>query len=274
VNRIDQDSLSVKPLYVLIATRPRIQSLINVALPSVDKQLKRPAAVYIVADIRSFSNDERHEIAMQFPTLNFKFLTNQFSPGAAGAWNTGLSEIERREVDCYVAILDDDDVWDADHLETCRSIAYEHDWPEVVVSGLRILKDDVEIPRPNVESVCVDDFLVGNPGWQGSNTFVHIKAFQQAGYFTDGLQSSNDRDLAIRLLSIPGVRVEFSRKFTANWRLDAEPDCLSRRRGPEKIAGLRQFLQLHGAKMSLDQRTQFFTRCYQLFGIAEQELTS
>ena len=263
-----------KPLVLLIATKPRLDSLTNIALPSVARQSILPSAVYIVSDIRAFTTKERENLISQFPSIELQFLNNVNSPGAAGTWNTGLFEIERLNGDCYVAIIDDDDVWDADHLETCYSIAYENDWPDVVISGLRILKDDIEIPRPVVESVCVDDFLVGNPGWQGSNTFVHIKAFQQAGYFTDGLQSSNDRDLAIRLLSIPGIRVEFSRKFTANWRLDAEPDCLSRRRGPEKIAGLRKFLQLHGAKMSLDQRTQFFTRCYQLFGVAEQELTS
>jgi hypothetical protein len=233
-----------------------------------------PFVVYIAADRRELSSTECSQLSDQFPSLNFRFLSNVNSQGAAGTWNTGLSEIERLEADCYVAILDDDDVWDSDHLETCYATASKYDWPDIVISGLRMLKDEIEIPRPIVESVCVDDFLVGNPGWQGSNTFVHIKAFQRAGYFTDGLQSSNDRDLAIRLLSIPGVRVEFSKKFTANWRLDAEPDCLSRRRGPEKIVGLRQFLQLHGAKMKRDQRTQFFARCYQLFGITEQELTS
>lgn len=264
----------IKSLAVLIATKPRLESLVNVALPSLAKQNMLPSVVYIVADRRELSSIECSQLSDQFPSLNFRFLSNANSQGAAGTWNTGLFEIERLEADCYVAIIDDDDVWDADHLETCYSIAHEHDWPEVVISGLRTLKDNVEIPRPLVESVCVDDFLVGNPGWQGSNTFVHIKAFQRAGYFTDGLQSSNDRDLAIRLLSIPDLRVGFSRKFTANWRLDAEPDCLSRRRGPEKIAGLRQFLQLHGAKMKRDQRIQFFARCYQLFGIAEQELTS
>jgi hypothetical protein len=274
LNNLQFMSQQSKSFVLLIATKPRLESLVNIALPSVARQSILPSAVYIVADRRAFTTIERENLINQFPSLKLQFLSNVNSPGAAGTWNTGLLAIERHEDDCYVAMLDDDDFWDSDHLEVCSSIASKHDWPDIVISGLRILKDEIEVPRAIVERVCVDDFLVGNPGWQGSNTFVHIKAFQQVGYFTDGLQSSNDRDLAIRLLSLPGVRVEFSRKFTANWRLDAEPDCLSRRRGPEKIAGLRQFLQLHGAKMTLDQRTQFFARCYQLFGIVEQELTS
>lgn len=270
LNFLSQQS---KSLVVLIATKPRIDSLVKVALPSIARQTLAPSAVYIVADRRTLTSIECKHLTNQFPSLNFQFLNNENSPGAAGTWNTGLREIDLVEKDCYVAILDDDDVWDADHLEVCYSTAARNQWPDIVISGLRIMKEGLEIPRPIVEEVCVDDFLVGNPGWQGSNTFAQISAFRKAGYFTDGLQSSNDRDLAIRLLSLPEIQVAFTKKFTSNWRLDAEPDCLSRRRGSEKISGLRQFLHLHGSKMTIVQRIQFFGRCNHLFGVTEQELT-
>jgi hypothetical protein len=272
LNNVNSISPQEKTVVTLIATKPRLDSLANVALPSIAGQNMATSVVYIVADSRAFTILERDNLSDQFPSLNLQFLQNGNCPGAAGTWNTGLLEIEKRESNCYIAILDDDDIWDPEHLETCYFTAARNEWPDVVISGLRMLKNEIEITRPVIEKVFVDDFLVGNPGWQGSNTFVHINAFRRAGYFTDGLQSSNDRDLAIRLLSLPDIRVAFTKQFTSSWRLDAEPDCLSRRRGPEKIAGLQQFIQLHGSKMSQSQFRQFADRCLALFGVTEEEL--
>lgn len=263
---------NTKKVVCLIATRPRIESLLSVALPSVATQIRLPSEVFVVSDNREFTQDERRYISDRFPNLSFRFLRNENSPGAAGTWNTGLNAIYDFDPTSYVAIIDDDDFWDQKHLSICYETASSEDWPDIVISGLRMIKDKVEIPRPLIKSISIEDFLVGNPGWQGSNTFVHINALSSAGYFTDGLQSSNDRDLAIRLLSVPGIRVSFTNEFSANWRLEAEPDCLSRRRGPEKIIGLRQFISLHGNKMSPEQFTQFADRCFKLFGVTEKEL--
>ncbi|WP_219846443.1 hypothetical protein, partial [Burkholderia multivorans] len=156
--------------------------------------------------------------------------------------------------------------WDPDHLSQCER-AGARGGADVVLSGLRVMKDGVEIPRAPLSSVTVDDFLAGNPGWQGSNTFVKLEALMRVGGFTDGLPSTNDRDLAVRLLGLPDLKVAFTHRMTATWHIDSQADALSRPGSPEKRAGLLQFLAMHGHLMSPDVMTRFKARARDLFGV-------
>jgi hypothetical protein len=110
-----------------------------------------------------------------------------------------------------VALLDDDDEWTATIWRLASPARLnERPFAEVVISGLRIVRGGIEIPRQPLAGVRVEDFLVGNPGWQGSNTFVTLDLFQRIGGFTVGLRSANDRDLAVRILDQPDVRIAFT----------------------------------------------------------------
>jgi glycosyltransferase involved in cell wall biosynthesis len=191
---------------------------------------------------------------------------NERHRGAAGAWNTGLAWLNARRFNGYVAILDDDDEWDADHLESCAK-ASDAGHADVVISGLRFIKDGVEQFREPLHSISRDDFLAGNPGWQGSNTFVRSRTLQRVGGFTDGLPSTNDRDLAVRLLGLPDLSVAFTGRMTASWHLRSESDSVSRPGSPEKRAGLRQFFQMHGHLMSLKVEARFRQRARDLFEV-------
>ncbi|WP_284259497.1 glycosyltransferase [Acidocella aquatica] len=253
---------------VLIATRPRWQSLISVSLPSLLKQAWQPQEVVIVADSRPLSPMESACMKEQLAGMHVTFLRNNRLAGAAGSWNTGLADIRARRPDAFVAILDDDDEWDEDHLEKCVDAVRATDGTvDVVISGLRILKDGEELPRSAPLSLCVEEFLTGNPGWQGSNTFVRAETLRHAGDFTDGLQSLNDRDLAVRVLSLDGIQLGFTGRMTSTWHLCREPDTLSRAGAPEKRRGITQFLALHGHRMSPQVKAAFAARCRQLFGI-------
>lgn len=250
---------------VLIATRPRTDSLLGVALPSVSRQTRRPGRLVIVSDKRVFSEAEQAAIRMAGDGLPISFLCNVLAPGAAGTWNTGLQWLHKQGHAGFVAILDDDDEWDPGHLALCEQFA--RDDVDVVLSGLRAVRKGEELPRWPLLSVDRDDFLSGNPGWQGSNTFVRLSTLMRVGGFWNGLPSTNDRDLAVRLLSLPDLSIAFTGKMTATWHLDAQPDALSRRGGPEKRAGLQMFLQRHGHLMSAAVRTRFLTRARELFGL-------
>ena len=129
------------------------------------------------------------------------------------------------------------------------------------------MRKGAELPRQPLLSVERDDFLAGNPGWQGSNTFVRLSTLMRVGGFWNGLPSTNDRDLAVRLLSLPDLSVTFTGRMTATWYLDTQPDALSRRGGPEKRAGLQMFLQRHGHLMSDAVRNRFLMRARDLFGV-------
>jgi len=253
---------------VLMATRPRWQSLISVSLPSLLKQTWRPQEVVIVADSRPLSGEERAAVRGQLTGLHVTILRNDRLAGAAGSWNTGLADIRSRRPDAFVAILDDDDEWDEDHLEQCVDTATARGGVvDVVVSGLRIVKDGQELPRSAPIDLSVEDFLTGNPGWQGSNTFMRAETLRRAGDFTDGLQSLNDRDLAVRVLSLDGIHLGFTGRMTSTWHLGREHDALSRPGAPEKRQGIGQFLALHGHRMPPPVKAAFAQRCRQLFDI-------
>jgi hypothetical protein len=50
---------------------------------------------------------------------------------APGVWNTEQYDLEQT----WVAVLDDDDAWDADHLEKCAAAAAAAATVTMVVSG-------------------------------------------------------------------------------------------------------------------------------------------
>lgn len=249
----------------LIASRPRVASLLEVALPSVFGQIRRPDRLVIVSDRRSFSKKEEETLLNAAGGCPLHVLSNRFSQGAAGTWNTGLQWLTHRGTTGYVAILDDDDVWDPEHIAECEQKCTEE--PDVVLSGLRVLKQGSELPREPLRNVTRDDFLAGNPGWQGSNTFVKLATLMRIGGFSDGMPSTNDRDLAVRLLSLPDLSIAFTGRMTATWHLGTQPDALSRPGSAEKREGLQMFLQRHGHLMSAQIRAQFVERARNLFAL-------
>jgi hypothetical protein len=170
----------------------------------------------------------------------------------------------------FVAMLDDDDEWDSDHLAANLECAMRQQ-ANIVVSGLRIRSAAGEIPREFITTLRDRDFLTGNPGWQGSNTFVSMELLAGVGGFRESLRSLHDRDLAIRLLRHPEARPTLVQHWTATWRIDL-PGRLSDRRGSAKLDGLRTFWTIYGHEMTDAERAAFFDRAEQLFGFSSQEI--
>lgn len=255
----------------LVATCPRIEALLTTSIPSIAEQSRLPDALVIVADHQSLPTDAHQAIRALIPVTEVHFLENTRTCGAAGTWNTGLAFIQQAWPDAYVAILDDDDQWDTDHLALCMSTAESEGWPDVVISGLRICVEGQEIPRTPLQALATDDFLIGNPGWQGSNTFATATKLVAAGGFRESLVSCHDRDLAIRILDLPETRISFTGQHTATWNLNTYPNTLSQP-SPQKTDALRHFLALHGHRMSLEIRQRFMSRCFELFSLTADEL--
>lgn len=254
------------PIATLIASKPKRPELLLRALASVGVQNRRPDLVVIVFDRRLPSSSELEVLAATFSRSGAVILLNQRTQGAAGAWNTGLTWLQDRAFGGYVALLDDDDEWDPDHLSECES-ASDQSLADVVLSGLRLIKDGVEQPRLPLSAVNREDFLAGNPGWQGSNTYVKLGTLMRVGGFTDGLPSTNDRDLAVRILSLPELQIGFTHRMTATWHIDSQADSLSRPGSAAKRDGLLQFLAMHGHLMTPEIMVRFRTRARELFGV-------
>ena len=259
------------PIVTLIATTPRLELLERHALPSIRCQSLQPSMVVIVSDGRSLRDFERQSIQLKLPCMDFLFLDNGHSPGVAGSWNTGIKEILRIFSDCYVAIIDDDDRWQENHLVTCLNFS-DYGSADVVVPGLHIVINDQVVDTNLPSNLRPADFLRGNPGWQGSNTFIKASILRSVGGFTDGLISCNDRDLAIRVLSRPTIDVRYTSTATAFWNCNSNPLALSAPRSVQKLRGCAQFLQLYERQMSELDRKFFFDRIEELFQWSMQDI--
>lgn len=257
---------------VLIATRARLDSLVGVSLPSISRQVRKPDLIVLVADEAEISDQKASELAGIVSPVELVGLRNSRAPGVSGAWNTGLAYLARSGFDGFVAILDDDDEWDNDHLDLNLATA-ESTGANVVISGLRMMMDGRFQTREILAAATDRMFLVGNPGWQGSNTFVSMAALLAVGGFRDGLPSANDRDLAIRLLRWSGVETAFTGRWTATWHMASDRASLSSRRSEAKLRGLRWFLQIYRQQMTDAELLMFFARAAGTFGIAREELT-
>lgn len=255
---------------VIVATKDRTDLLLGRCLPSIARQSTQPRTVVVVNDGAAWDPATRARLHRSMPGASLVLLSNCRRPGPGGAWNTALSHLHRARHDGFVALLDDDDSWDADHLAVNLAAARDTG-AGIVVSGLRAVRGSEVIDRPLVTTLRVDAFLVGNPGWQGSNTFVSIRLLRAVGGFREGLASCHDRDLAIRLLRHPESRWVVVPRWTATWYVGAE-DSLSTAGSIAKRAGLCAFFRLYGDAMAMAQREQFLARAWTLFRISPQEI--
>lgn len=188
---------------VLITTSMgRIDDLFNKSLKSALKQTIQPDTIIVVDD-----NDDialSRIIKRKIEDLNISYLhylpnTHTKHMSGCGAWNTGLEFLKKKNgKESYVAILDDDDEWNINYIKHCKSKLEKN--PLAVFAFLKRTDcEDASSFSPN--DLCIDKYLVGNPGVQGSNMFFRIDALESIGNFDESLPSCTDRDLMIRFIA-------------------------------------------------------------------------
>ncbi len=264
---------------VLVATADRTTLLESRALPSIAQQSRPPDRVVVVDDSTgdAAGRTERLVLGWRPAGIAGDFLRNRRTKGAAGAWNSGLDHLLRTCDDpgrLYVAILDDDDSWDPDHLKQCLEAAEGRDL-DMVAAGFRRIEESAE-PRLVVppRSLDVASFLVGNPGIQGSNLVCRLSVLLEAGLFDESLPSCTDRDLCIRIAELPDARYgavsgPTVRHFACGSRLRLSTPGASAR-----TEGLNRFFRKYRDRMSDAQRAEFRTRAGRYFGWKEPALDS
>ncbi|WP_298366418.1 glycosyltransferase family A protein [uncultured Lutibacter sp.] len=193
---------------VLIATSmDRIDLLLNRSLNSVLNQSILPHLLVIVDDNEEeiyFSNKCIIE-RMNLPNVFYIKNTRKRGMSGTGAWNTGIDYLSKKiGVSDYVAILDDDDYWDSSYLKATNSIIKKSE-PKAIFSYLK--REDCKHPHKfEYEDLNVKNFLVGNPGIQGSNMIFKLSALEEINGFDENLRSCTDRDLMIRFLNEYGIK--------------------------------------------------------------------
>ncbi len=259
----------------LVATAHRTELLKHRALPSIGSQSRPPSRVIVVDDSDDDAAAGRTEELVrdwQPDGIAVDFLRNRRTKGAAGAWNSGLDHLLRTCGDprrILVAILDDDDRWDPDHLQRCLAIAESRDL-DMVAAGFRRIEEGAE-PRLVVppRSLDVASFLAGNPGIQGSNLVCRLSVLLEAGLFDESLPSCTDRDLCIRIAELPDVRYGAVSEPTLRHFACASRPRLSTPGARAKTEGLDRFFRKHRDRMSEAQRAEFRARAGRYFGWTE-----
>jgi len=82
----------------------------------------------------------------------------------------------------------------------------------------------------------------------------------------------NDRDLAIRMLRRPGVRVAFTNEWTSKWHLCSDRTQLSSPGSLSKLSGLRIFWAIYGKEMNAEDENAFFARAEKKFRISRRDI--
>jgi GT2 family glycosyltransferase len=259
-------------LAVVIATCNRFGMLSERSLPSVVAQTRLPDFLVVVDDSAPEVRTANAALAgsLAIPGCEVSYLENGRTAGASGSWNTAVDALTARATDpsrVFVAVLDDDDAWCPEYLESCYAAAVEHEL-DMVACGLRRIESGASPPLVNdaPESLRAEDFLTGNPGIQGSNLFVRLSVLLAAGGFDEGLRSSTDRDLCIRIAELGSVRYRRLSGLLVDHYADSDRVRLSTRGSEAKLKGLTAFWRKYVGRMTADQRQAFVDRAATLFG--------
>jgi len=252
---------------VVIATRNRSPELANRSLRSVVEQTLLPDYLIVVDDSdRRYRPDNRRIVASaKLPGVQVEYVSNDRTAGASGAWNVALDRLHRLiddPAELFVAILDDDDRWAPSYLE--RAAASSADMVGTDLLRIERLDDDPQLVAAP-DRLSASEFLVGNQGIQGSNLFLRLSVLLAAGLFDEGLASTTDRDLCIRIADLGTVRYE--RLAEPLVRHFAEPGRarLTSRGSSPKQRGLTSFWRKYAWRMTSDQQCAFRARASDYF---------
>ena len=267
---MSQEAISAK-IAVVIATKDRNHTLSERAIPSVIGQTHCPDFLILVDD----SSPENRTLnatlidSLILPNCDISYHANKRSPGASGSWNTAIDILVNKVSDpenLFIAFLDDDDAWSAHYLKECFSAINERQLNMVAADFRRFERLGA---KPSIEKAPVkllaEEFLIRNPGIQGSNLFIRLSLLLYAGGFDEELRSCTDRDLCIRLADLGGIRYGRLPLALVDHFADPCRPRLSLRGSAPKLEGLTAFWKKYFGRMNPDQRTAFAERASSLF---------
>ena len=268
---------------VIIATHNRPELLKTRSLPSVYGQTIMPDFIILVDDSLAANRVANKQVFDALPVTEAKpvYLENYRTKGASGAWNTGLKWLMSNVSDLsktFVAILDDDDEWEINHLESCVG-ANPSNKLDMIVSGIVRHETGKPPKKQSIPSALdVEELLISNPHIQGSNLFVRLETVLQAGLFDEAMKSSTDRDLCIRLADLGALQIGKNDNHTIlHYASEEDESRLSRPGSVQRMDGLNYFYQKYRGRMSSRQESAFIARAQQLFQHdprTDQEATS
>lgn len=259
-------------IVTIIPTRSRLTQL-EKALTNLAEQTRPPDELIVVGDEKTDLPTDRKAMESKFIKTKVSWLFNARTKNLSGAINTATQFLIRTEIDperTYLALLDDDDRWEPDYLQTLVGRATSA-LQDLVISGLirHETEGDAGIKQTIPQAINQNMFLVGNPHIQGSNLFVKMSTFLQAGGFDENLPSCTDRDFMIRLLDLGNIHYSCIHRHLVH-HYASSTSRLSKYGSASKIEGLTRFLRKYQDRMTAQEILQFKERAKTLFGWTER----
>lgn len=251
----------------VIVTCNRLE-LLPRALKSVRAQTHKPDYVYVVSNSTEENYSKEQEICAEFRVELFR---NYRSENYAGALNTGVEAIVKHQGitdNIYFASLDDDDVWLPDYLKEIEANNTE-DFDLIAANYLR-KSDNENLLMTLPDKLSEYDFLKGNPGIGGSNTFIRLKMLLKAGCFDEALHSSVDRDFFVRVFQ-QKPKYKIIQKHLVTAYTDKHRERLTTNR-EKKIKSLKVFYYKYQHLMGDEDKQLFFQRARNYFSIEQSEI--
>lgn len=258
---------------VLVATCDRHEMLTQRSLPSILRQTQRPHHIVVVDDSRDDHvrlKNEDYIQSLEVEGVNIHYLSNIRTKGACGAWNTGifhLADVCESLESTFLAILDDDDEWVPEYISQCMN-ATQNGRNDMVAADIARIKDMNHPPSqcPAPERLVASDFLIGNPGIQGSNLFIKLSVMLQAGCFDEAMRSSTDRDICIRICDLGDTKYQRVPSTLVKHYAEVDRERMTTRGSTSKNKGLEYFFRKYMGRMTNDEIERFLERADRLFG--------
>ncbi len=267
-------------IVAIVATQGRPE-LLSRAVPSILAQTCLPDRLLVVVDRdkQELPDAALKELAQTLGTacggrLRVTVLRNvRTHPRAAGAWNTGIDQLHRnaklvaRPDLCFVAILDDDDAWEPNHLELCLEQVPLGNLSMVATGLIRHERPDDDGRRQAIpEKLDPRELFIRGQHIQGSNLFVRLDAMLKVGGFDEHLPSCTDRDLCLRLCDLGDFRFGRVNQHTVHHYADPRDDRLSAPHSPAKLDGLTRFWRKYAHRFDAEARKLAAERGFERFG--------
>jgi hypothetical protein len=238
------------------------------ALNSIAKQNRKPDFVFVVSN-STYENFEAEKIICN--DFGFVLTKNLRTQTYTGALNSSVEEIVKHfgiSEEIYFASLDDDDEWLSNYLQEIESSNTDNF--DLLVGNL-LRKSETENELLTLPTQLTEkDFLVGNPGVCGSNTFIRLTTLLLAGCFDEGIPATADRDFFVRVFQQKPKYKIINKHFVNQYTdYDRPRETIS---GEKKKRSLQIFFYKYQHLMNEVDSEKFFARAKTFFAASKEEI--
>ncbi|MEZ7503915.1 glycosyltransferase family 2 protein [Flavobacterium sp. Arc2] len=207
------------PLISIIIPAYNASKFLLETLESVKRQTYTNWEIVLVNDC---STDNTIEIVNEFSkgiSNSVKLITNAKNSGVSVSRNIAVANASGT----WLALLDSDDVWLPNHLETLMNEVDKDPQLNLVYAGCLVFLDTVEtiIFKQEISEDMLNNFNVSlfthQIGINPCTVLLDTNSWNRVGGMVQNLQHAEDKDLFIRLAKM-NYRFKFSNQHTALYR--------------------------------------------------------